>query len=354
NWKRAQSDYKMSVKTKKIAHRELPSMERGDMAKKVKEAKKRVKFESDENVKHKDLYEYLDKLIISSYPVNFSFHREELVKAKFEYEKAKLDIVTVNQKDLLAKTQALNAIEEKKDAYTAAIDTYERNRRVTSKLNKTYRELMRINAKRVMKTIHHNAYAAYKEFKTKHLMFTENKELDNYLSGFGYTHWDVNFDLTRTKVVSMYKDWQRKAERIRKIRAKSHAINIDRCIQRKNASMYRYWVKHYDLDILRCYKKEDSLSEYEARHNRAINLFKRWQNDQSEIYQVADKSDIDNLDKLIQEKNRAMFTYWWNHYDLKILNYYKKEKKLFETAIRHLNKKNHERSDAIYRDGGSK
>ena len=57
------------------------------------------------------------------------------------------------------------------------------------------------------------------------------------------------------------------------------------------------------------------------------------QNDQSEIYQVADKSDIDNLDKLIQEKNRAMFTYWWNHYDLKILRCYKTEKKLFEQKL---------------------
>lgn len=282
---RARTDYRVATKTHKFARKLLPSMERGDMAKHIKEAKTRVKYVDDILVNKKVLFDYLAKLNISSYPVNYHFHRENVAAAKYEYELYKTFLKGLDPRDKLTKIKVLNQIDAKKKIYEDAIDTYARNRRVTRKLLKTRVKLIKVNAKRVMHVIKKNVDNAYSEFKSKHLMFTEESELTNYLNGFIYAHWDFDKTVTRRKCIILWNDWQRKQGLIDK-----------------------------------------------ARKQEGFN----------------------DIDKLIRDKNVAMYTYWFTRYDYRIFKFYRIQKNKFERLITTLNRRNHKKSRVIYREQGAK
>ena len=269
-YKRARSDYHQAVKSHNYARKDLPSMERGDMAKHIKEAKTRVKYVDDMLVNKKVLYNYLDKLVITSYPVNYSFHREDVAKAKNEYEIYRTFTKGLDPRDKITKTKVLTEIDKKKRAYENALDTYARNHRVTKTLLKTRVKLIKVNAKRVMHVIKTNANNAIKEIKEKHLMFTNDGELINYLNGFVYAHWDFDKNITYAQCLKLYNEWQKKQEEIYRVRDENKYANLDKLIRAKNEAMYLYWFTRYDFRILKYYRIQ------KARFERIIsNLDKK-------------------------------------------------------------------------------
>lgn len=285
NYIRVKKDYYQSQRTHNHQRKELPSMERGDMAHHIKEAKKRVKYVNDFFASKESLFQYLEKLNISSYPINYKFHRENVALAKFEYEKQKEQLKKSTINDKLEKIKLLCAIDDKKHAYEDALDCYERNHRVTHKLLKTRQKLIKINAQRVKRVIKNNAKNAFKEFKSKHLMFTKKSDLENYLKNFVYAHWDFDQKITAQKITDLRHEWDRL---------------------------------------------------------------------QDKIYEIRSTNKNSDIDDLIKEKNLAMYRYWFTRYDYKILRYYKKIKFNFETAIRFLNNRNHNKSRIIYRERGNR
>lgn len=284
NYVRAKKDLKLASRNRKLSRKNLPSMERGDMARHIKEAKTRVKYVNDMFANKQNLYEHLEHLPITSYSVDYNFHRESVAAKKLAYDKAKLALKKIDSKDRVAKARQLCEIDAKKKEYENAQDKYARNRRVTRKLLKTREQLIKLNAKRVKNVIKTNAKNALKEFKQLHLMFTKKQELDNYLNGFIYAHWDFDSTITRREVIAQYYDWQRKQRAIENARKNNKDVNIN---------------------------------------------------------------------KLIKDKNLAMYRYWFNRYDRKIAKYYRMVKRNFEQQIRRLNTINHKRSRVIYRAGGS-
>ena len=278
-YSRARNDYRQAVRTHKMARRDLPSMERGDMAKKIKNAKTRVKYVDDMLVSKEVLYDYLEHLVISSYPVNYSFHRENVAKAKQEYEIYKTFTLGLDPRDKVTKTKVLSEIDAKRKDYENALDIYARNRRVTRTLLKTRVKLIKVNASRVMDVIKTNVNNAYKEIKRYHIMFKDETELNNYLNGFIYAHW--NFDKTITRAL-------------------------------------------------------------------CIKLWNEWRNKQALIYQAREEKNTRYIDKLIKDKNEAMYTYWFTRYDYRILKYYRYQKNRFETLIRTLDKKNHKSLELVH------
>lgn len=251
---RVRKDLKQAAKAHKVARNDLPSMERGDMVKHIKEAKKRVKYVDDMLVNKQVLFNYLAKLNISSYPVNYHFHREDVALAKNEYQIYKTFTKGLDPRDKMTRSKVLTQIDAKKKIYEQSLDIYSRSRRVTKALLKTRVKLIKINAKRVMKVIKTNADNAYKEFKQKHLMFINETQLHNYLNGFIYAHWDLDETMTRKKCIELWNIWQKKQAEINRVRKQEGITKIDNLIREKNRAMYTYWFKRYDYRILKYYR----------------------------------------------------------------------------------------------------
>jgi len=275
NYLRSKHDLKVAQKNRAFSRKERPSMEKGDMAKHVKEAKKRVRQSSDDILK-KDLYEYLKKLKISSYPIDFKFHRENVAEAKENYEITKTFLEGISKEDKSTRLKVLGEIEEAKRNYEDTIDKYARNRRLIRKLLSTRDKLIKINTRRVKKAIKNNVKSAYKEFKNKHLYFDNPTELNEYLNTFEYTRWDCDITLTPRNIASLKHVTEVNQEKIYKLREKGASNKeIDEAITVKDNSLYEYWFKKGDYEITQYYKVIKKFFVNGIRRLNAANKNKR-------------------------------------------------------------------------------
>jgi len=275
NFTRSKHDLKVALKNREFSRKERPSMEKGDMAKHVKEAKKRVRQSSDDILKA-DLYEYLKNLKISSYPIDFKYHRENVAQALEEYKIAKTFLTGLDPNDKETKIKVLSEIDHYKHNYEDASDKYERNRRLVRKLLFTRAKLIRMNTRRVKKAIKDNVTSAYKEFKNKHLYFDNPEELNEYLNTFEYTRWDCDITLTHRNIEYLKHVTEINQNKIYQLRERgASGKEIDDAIKTKDASLYEYWFKKGDFEITRYYKIRKKIFVAGIRRLNRVNKDKR-------------------------------------------------------------------------------
>ena len=256
NYIRSKHDLKLAVRTRNDYRKERPSLERADMAKKYQEAKKSVKFATDEIFTKKHFQNFLDNLQITSFPVNYKLHRENVYHAYRDYLIAKSFTKGFDRRDKEGLSQVLQEIDQAKTTWEKELDEYLQAKRVNEALYIAKIHLIRANTKRVKKTMRENMNFVCNEFKNKHLIFTEQNELNEFLDKYKLSYWEFDTSLHRKTIRNLKQNFIRKLENLRTLRKqRPKDANFDKLINEVDKALEDYLFTKGDYQITRFYRK---------------------------------------------------------------------------------------------------
>lgn len=274
NYKRAKNDFRISERNRVFARKERPSTERGDMAKKIKDAKKLIRYYKDEKVNKHSLYEYISNLSITSFPVDLYYNDENVRIAEEKYEDVKDKIKYSNEKDKLSKIQLLTQLDNARRNYEDAVDKLARARRVNFHLLRTKSQLIKINTRRVKRVIKENFKNGITEFK-KHRMVLNDQELKNYFDNFYVANWDLNEHASLEDDRRLRRQFYREAAKIRRIRHHDDPREIRKSLKAFNDLQCAFLFNRGDISIGRYYKHSRPKFVLAIKQINAWNRYKR-------------------------------------------------------------------------------
>jgi len=275
NYKRSKHDLKIANKNRAYARKERPITEKIDTNKKIKEAKKRIRNSDDINMNKRIFFAFLRDLNISSFPVDFHIHRENVWKAKEKVELHKSFTKGLDKNDKITCSKVLSDLDKAINEYDNVYTNYIRKKTVEKRLAKARKQLIEINARRVIKAIKKTAREDIKEFEGKNLRFSTEQEMEQFLLNHKLTKWEIDLKLDEARVIQNKRNVDNQLRKLRSLRAE-HAMRsqINEAIVYLEALRLQHYYTKGEYKICCYYKRIKEIYDDSVRKITKANLNK--------------------------------------------------------------------------------